>query len=67
MESLNVELKLKKNDLNAIASSQYPQIAKRPKNSILNNEKFKKTFMIELPHWEDVVENTLKEMIRKLN
>jgi dTDP-4-dehydrorhamnose reductase len=66
LESLNVELKLKKNDLNAIASSQYSQIAKRPKNSILNNEKFKKTFMIEFPHWESEVENALGEIIGEL-
>ncbi len=67
LESLNVALKLKKNDLNAIASSEYPQDATRPKNSRLNNEKFKKIFMIEFPHWESEVENTLKEMIRELN
>jgi dTDP-4-dehydrorhamnose reductase len=67
LESLNVELKLKKNDLHAITSSQYPQDAIRPKNSRLNNKKFKKIFMIELPEWENEVENTLREMIRELN
>jgi dTDP-4-dehydrorhamnose reductase len=67
LESLNVELKLKKNDLNAIDSSQYLQNATRPKNSRLNNEKFKKTFMIEFPHWENEAENTLKEIIIELN
>ena len=64
LEFLKVEVKLKKNDLHAISSSQYPQIAIRPKNSRLNNEKFKKTFVIEFPHWESEVENTLREMIR---
>ena len=64
LEFLKVEVKLKKNDLHAISSSQYPQIAIRPKNSRLNNEKFKKIFMIEFPHWESEVENTLREMIR---
>lgn len=64
LESLKIEIKLKKNDLHAIASSQYPQDAARPKNSRLNNEKFKKTFMIDFPHWESEVENTLRKMIR---
>jgi dTDP-4-dehydrorhamnose reductase len=67
LEFLKVKLKLKKNDLHAIASSQYLQDAMRPKNSRLNNEKFKKTFMIEFPHWENEVENILKEIIKKLN
>lgn len=67
LEFLNIEPKLKRNDLHAITSFQYPQDATRPKNSRLNNEKFKKTFMIEFPHWENEVENTLREMIIELN
>ena len=67
LESLKVDLKLKKNNLRAISSSQYLQDATRPKNSRLNNEKFQKTFMIEFPHWEDEVENILREMVREFN
>jgi len=32
-----------------------------------NNEKFKKTFMIEFQDWEIEVKNTLREIIKKLN
>jgi dTDP-4-dehydrorhamnose reductase len=67
LDSLKVDLKLKKNNLHAISSSQYLQDATRPKNSRLNNEKFKKIFMIEFPRWENEVENTLKEIIKELN
>ncbi len=67
LESFEIELKLKKYNLHSISSDQYSQNVKRPKNSRLNNEKFKKTFMIEFPHWENEVENTLREMIIELN
>jgi dTDP-4-dehydrorhamnose reductase len=67
LESFKVELKLKKYNLHSISSDQYSQNVKRPKNSRLNNEKFKKTFMIEFPHWENEVKNTLRQMIRELN
>ena len=50
---LNIEVKLKKDYLIPVSSSQYPQVATRPKNPILNTTKFKKTFMIKLPRWED--------------
>lgn len=53
LESLQVELKLKKDYLSPISLDQYPQDAVRPKNSKLNTSKFKNTFMIKFPHWEE--------------
>jgi dTDP-4-dehydrorhamnose reductase len=50
-------------DIKPISSDLYPTIAKRPMNSRLNTTKIKKTFMLELPHWEEEVKRVLKELI----
>ena len=49
--------------IHPILSSEYPSAAKRPLNSRLNTDKLKKTFMLELPHWESEVKRVLKEII----
>ena len=63
LESLKAEVKLKKDDVNPVLSSQFPQDATRPKNSRLNTAKFKKTFMLEVPYWENEVEKTVSQII----
>jgi dTDP-4-dehydrorhamnose reductase len=50
-------------DIKPISSDAYPTLAKRPMNSRLDTTKIKKTFMLELPHWEDEVKRMLKELI----
>ena len=65
-EHFKVELKLKKNNLHPIPSSQYPQDAMRPKNSRMNTSKFKNTFMVKFPHWEKELENAIYQIIRDL-
>jgi len=50
-------------DIKPILSDAYPTLAKRPMNSRLDNTKIKKTFMLELPHWEEEVKRILKELI----
>jgi dTDP-4-dehydrorhamnose reductase len=50
-------------DIKPILSEAYPTLAKRPMNSRLDNTKIKKTFMLELPHWEEEVKRILKELI----
>ena len=67
LELSKIELKLKKNDIHPILSSQYSQEATRPKNSRMNTSKFKNTFMIEFPHWENEVEYTASQMIKDLS
>jgi len=67
LESFKVQLKLKKNNIYPIASSQYPQDAKRPKNSRMNTTKFKNTFMVEFPSWENEVKDTVVQLIKDLN
>lgn len=63
LESLKAEVRLKKDDVNPVLSSQFPQDATRPKNSRLNTAKFKKTFMLEVPYWENEVEKTVSQII----
>jgi dTDP-4-dehydrorhamnose reductase len=50
-------------DINLIPSDAYPTLAKRPMNSRLDTTKIKKTFMLELPHWEEEVKRILKALI----
>ena len=64
-EAMQIGLKVKcePNEIHAIPTSEYPTAAKRPLNSRLNTDKIKKTFMLELPHWESEVKRVLKEII----
>jgi dTDP-4-dehydrorhamnose reductase len=50
-------------DIKPISSDLYPTLAKRPFNSRLYTKKITKTFMLELPHWEEAVKEVLKEII----
>ena len=50
-------------DIKPISSDAYPTLAKRPINSRLDTTKIKKTFMLELPHWEVEVKRILKALI----
>ena len=45
-----------------IESKDYPTPAKRPHYSVLNKEKIKKTFGIEIPHWRDSLVKYLSEL-----
>ena len=60
---LNLKVKCVPDKIHPILTSEYPTAAKRPLNSRLNTEKLKKTFMLELPHWESEVKRVLKEII----
>jgi dTDP-4-dehydrorhamnose reductase len=60
---LNVNIKCGPNQIRPILTSEYPTAAKRPLNSRLNTDKIKKTFMLELPHWQDEVKKVLRELI----
>ena len=43
-----------------IASDQYPTVAKRPSFSLLNTEKIRETFNIDIPDWKKSLEHCLK-------
>ncbi|HFO0561137.1 MULTISPECIES: dTDP-4-dehydrorhamnose reductase [Providencia] len=61
-EAQNNGIKLALKELNAIPATDYHLPAKRPYNSKMNNNKFKKTFNIELPSWELGVKRLIKEL-----
>ena len=60
---LGLKTSMTSQDIKPISSDLYPTLAKRPMNSRLNTTKIKKTFMLELPHWEEEVKRILKELI----
>ncbi len=60
---LNVKIKCGPDQIRPILTSEYPAAAKRPLNSRLNTDKIKKTFVLELPHWESEVKKVLREVI----
>ena len=64
-EAMKLHLKVKctPDQIHPILTSEYPTAAKRPFNSRLNTDKLKKTFMLELPHWESEVKKVLREVI----
>ena len=59
----DVKIKCEPDQIRPILTSEYPTAAKRPFNSRLNTDKLKKTFMLELPHWELEVKKVLREII----
>ena len=59
---LNLKVTCAPDKIHPILTSEYQTAAKRPLNSRLNCEKIKKTFMLELPHWESEVKRVLKEI-----
>jgi dTDP-4-dehydrorhamnose reductase len=60
---LNASIKCVPDQIHPILTSEYPTAAKRPTNSRLNTDKIKKTFVLELPHWESEVKKVLREVI----
>jgi dTDP-4-dehydrorhamnose reductase len=60
---LGFETLMTSKDIKPISSDAYPTLAKRPMNSRLDTTKIKKTFMLELPHWEVEVKRILKALI----
>jgi dTDP-4-dehydrorhamnose reductase len=60
---LNIKIKCGPDQIRPIETSEYPTAAKRPLNSRLNCDKLKKTFVLELPHWESEVKKVLREVI----
>jgi len=56
---------LKIETINAIASSEYPTPAARPKNSRLNCQKLESTFELTLPNWKLGVSRMLEEILEE--
>ena len=60
---LGLQTLMTSKDIKAVSTDAYPTLAKRPMNSRLDTTKIKKTFMLELPHWEVEVKRILKALI----
>ena len=48
--------------INPIETYQYPTPAKRPHFSLLNKNKIKSTFNIEIPYWKDGLDDCLRRL-----
>jgi dTDP-4-dehydrorhamnose reductase len=48
-----------------IPTSAYPTPARRPANSVLSNAKLAATFGVQLPHWEEGLQETLEALAGK--
>ena len=46
-------------EVHPIATSQYPTVAKRPFYSVLNKEKIKDKYAVEIPHWNAALKDCL--------
>ena len=45
--------------INPISTDEYPTLAKRPKFSVLNKTKIKKTFGVDIPYWRDSLKTAI--------
>jgi dTDP-4-dehydrorhamnose reductase len=61
-EARNAGIELTLDKLNAVPTSAYPTLARRPNNSRLNTEKFQSNFDLFLPKWETGVKRMLNEL-----
>lgn len=50
---------IKETELIPIPSIEYPTPAVRPKNSLLSSAKLKQTFLYEMPHWQETLQECL--------
>ena len=57
----------KKPKVNPIKTSEYPTPAKRPLNSVLSNEKLRRTVGVRLAPWESALDTVLAEIAQNQN
>ena len=51
--------------VNPIATSDYPTAAKRPRNSVLSNEKLRRTFNVQLASWQSALDEVIAEIAKQ--
>jgi dTDP-4-dehydrorhamnose reductase len=49
--------------LKPITTAEYPTLAKRPLNSVLSNKRLADDFDVNMPHWSESLQLTLKELV----
>ncbi len=59
-ELSNIECKV-----NPISTEEYPTLAKRPRYSILNKEKIKEAYHIQIPYWRDSLKSCIETLDAK--
>lgn len=64
-EAQKLGLDLKVREIKPVPSCAYPTAARRPLNSRLDTTKFRTTFGLELPHWSEGVEETLRQLLKE--
>jgi len=50
-------------NLTSISTEEYPTLAARPKYSVLDKNKIKNTFKLEIPNWKDSLKNVLLKKV----
>ena len=60
-----IKLKVQAEDIQPVSTNDYPQTARRPKNSRLNTRKIEHTFDLTLPLWQTGVTRMLTEIFEK--
>ncbi len=48
--------------LKPVTTAEYPTLARRPLNSVLSNEKLGKDFEVQMSHWSEALQTTLKQL-----
>ena len=56
-------LKTAPEHVQAIPSEAYPTLAQRPRNSRLDSRRFRETFGLELPHWQQGLDHILQQIL----
>ena len=63
LEEKKIKTLLKKEKVFPISSRDYYKNVIRPINATLSSKKYCSFFNVDLPHWEDEIENTIYEMV----
>lgn len=64
LEKTGVDLALRASNIRAIATSEYPLPAARPKNSRLDTRKLSDALGLEIPHWTIYADRTIDQLIK---
>ncbi|TEY03971.1 dTDP-4-dehydrorhamnose reductase [Campylobacter sp. US33a] len=62
VELLQLECKI-----NPVETKDFPTLASRPNYSVLNKQKIKEKFHIQIPYWRDSLKECIRQMQKELN
>jgi dTDP-4-dehydrorhamnose reductase len=61
---MGVEIRVPRSGILAVTTAEYPTVAERPRNSLLDTSKFQEAFRLRLPDWRVGVDETLDRIFR---